>query len=59
LKNVQHSLNGFAFRSTPPFHHHSIIHPVLFILQGAAAISVKYTRIRKSNTAQLIMIRFY
>ena len=32
LKNVQHSLNGFAFRSTPPFHRHSIIHPVLFIL---------------------------
>jgi hypothetical protein len=23
---------GFALRSTPPFHHHFIIHPVLFIL---------------------------
>ncbi len=32
LKNVQHSLNSFAFRSTPPFHHHFAIHPVLFIL---------------------------
>jgi hypothetical protein len=33
IKNVQHSLNnGFAFRSTPPFHCHFIIHPVLFIL---------------------------
>jgi hypothetical protein len=32
LKNVQHSLYGFAFRSTPPFHHHFAIHPVLFIL---------------------------
>ncbi len=28
-------------------------------LQGAAAISEKYTRIRKNSTAQLIMIRFY
>jgi hypothetical protein len=29
---VQHSLNNrFAFRSTPPFHRHFIIHPVLFI----------------------------
>ncbi len=24
LKNVQHSLYGFAFRSTPPFHRHSV-----------------------------------
>ena len=28
-------------------------------VQGAEAISEKYTRIRKNNTAQLIMIRFY
>ncbi len=32
------SILGFAFRSTPLFHHHFIIHPVLFIL---CFISVK------------------
>jgi hypothetical protein len=32
VKNVQHFLNNFAIRSTPPFHRHFIIHPVLFIL---------------------------
>jgi hypothetical protein len=33
IKNVQHTLSvGFAHRSAPPFHHHFIIHPVLFIL---------------------------
>jgi hypothetical protein len=26
------SILGFALRSTSPFHHHFIIHPVLFIL---------------------------
>jgi hypothetical protein len=31
---------------------------VLYV-QGAAAISEKYTHIRKNSTAQLIMIRFY
>ncbi len=33
------------------------IHCSVYV-QGAAAISEKYTRIRKNNTAQLIMIRF-
>jgi hypothetical protein len=53
------SKNDFFIKKALDFlYHFQNVMPYIEI-QGAAAISVKYTRIRKNNTAQLIMIRFY